>query len=118
MVNYETPEQYKRQAAKRYDKYNRDKEAKRFYNSKAWRTVREMVLTRDNYLCQQCLKEKNITPAYTVHHIKELKECPELALDEKNLETICHAHHNKEHPEKGKTKEIEPISKKIKVVKG
>jgi 5-methylcytosine-specific restriction protein A len=100
-----------------YDKYKRDKEAKRFYNSDAWKKCRPIILTRDRYLCQECLRKGILTPANTVHHIKHYKEHPELALDPNNLEVICDSCHNKEHPEKGKKKK-KPISQKIKVIKG
>ena len=114
MPEYKTEEQ---KATRHYDKHKRDKGAKRFYASKAWRTVREIVLIRDNYLCQQCLKRNIIRTADAVHHIKELKDYPELALDESNLEGICNACHNKEHPEKGKGDKPNKVSGKLKVVK-
>lgn len=86
-----------------YDKYKRNQEAKRFYNSKEWGICRENVLIRDDYLCQECLKdpENPLIPADMVHHIKPLEEYPELALNEDNLESLCNSCHNKEHPEKG-----------------
>lgn len=82
-------------------------EAKQFYNSAAWQKVREAALIRDHYLCQPCLRRERLTPATTVHHIKPIETHPELALDPDNLESICPACHNREHPEKGKPKRIE-----------
>jgi len=35
-----------------------------------------------------------------VHHIKHLKDFPELALVDSNLESLCFTCHNEEHPEK------------------
>ncbi|MBS4188641.1 HNH endonuclease [Bacillus sp. FJAT-49705] len=99
-----------------YDKYQRDQESKAFYISKAWLQCRELALIRDNYLCQKCLKQNKITSADMVHHIKELKDHPELSLDLDNLESLCHPCHNREHPEKG-SKPQKKISKKIKVIK-
>ncbi|MBS4198605.1 HNH endonuclease [Bacillus sp. FJAT-49732] len=86
-----------------YDKYKRNQESKKFYNSDAWITCRENVLIRDDYLCHECLKdpENPLTPADMVHHIKPLEEYPGLALDEDNLTSLCNSCHNKEHPEKG-----------------
>lgn len=86
---------------KQYDKYQRNKEAKRFYNSDAWKKCRSLALIRDNYLCQECLKCGDITPAVMVHHIKEREDHPELALVLDNLISLCNSCHNKEHPEKG-----------------
>jgi 5-methylcytosine-specific restriction enzyme A len=99
-----------------YDKYKRDPESRRFYKSKAWEKCRETIMERDNYLCQKCLKRKKITPADMVHHIKELKDYPELALNEDNLISLCNPCHNEEHPDKGKKKPKKRNSK-IKVVK-
>lgn len=87
--------------------------AKRFYNSKAWKKCREIVLKRDNYLCQSCFRKGIIKLANTVHHIESYKERPDLALDTDNLEVICDPCHNKEHPEKGYGKK--KIEKKVKI---
>ncbi len=73
-----------------YDRYKRNKEAKRFYNSKEWKVIRHKILVRDNYLCQRCLRNKQIVTADVVHHIKELEDHSELALVEDNLESLCH----------------------------
>lgn len=77
-----------------YNKYKRDREAKRFYNSKAWNVCRTNVLIRDYYLCQECLEDKLIRVYDVVHHIKPLKDYPELSLVEDNLISLCHACHN------------------------
>ncbi|EJR76684.1 hypothetical protein IK7_04757 [Bacillus cereus VD156] len=92
-----------KQQRKFYDKYKRDKEAKKFYDSTAWRRCRELALIRDNYRCQECMKHDPLipVPADMVHHIKERNEYPELALTLDNLISLCNACHNKEHPEKG-----------------
>lgn len=88
------------------------KEQKRiFYNSMAWRRLRDMVRKRDNNECQVCKREgkvfidtnernktgKRKKIALVVHHIKELEDYPELALDINNLETCCVHCHNKTH---------------------
>ncbi|MFU1798198.1 HNH endonuclease [Paenibacillus azoreducens] len=88
------------------------KQVNPFYKSKEWRKCREKVLIRDHYLCQQCLRKGILTTANTVHHIKPLEDYPELALDENNLESICPTCHNKEHPEKGRGKKVEPQRKR------
>ena len=46
----------------------------------AWKQLRCERLAKDNYLCQRCLKRKRIVPATMVHHIKPVKDYPELAL--------------------------------------
>jgi 5-methylcytosine-specific restriction endonuclease McrA len=86
---------------------------KPFYKSTAWQKCRQTVLIRDHYLCQECLRNGQLTPASTVHHIEPLDERPDLALDVNNLETICPACHNKEHPEKGGGKRKRRLKTKI-----
>ncbi|AAK79860.1 5-methylcytosine-specific restriction endonuclease McrA [Clostridium acetobutylicum] len=72
----------------------------KIYKSKRWQKVRKIVLIRDNYLCQECLRHGAITQANTVHHKVELREDLSKAYDIDNLESICPACHNKEHPER------------------
>ncbi|MCI5919072.1 MAG: HNH endonuclease [Roseburia sp.] len=93
-----------------------DKEAKAFYNSKAWKDPatgkRIEILKRDHFECQDCRKriadakangikligeDLKIRRAEEVHHIEELKEHPELALDDNNLISLCTQCHNKRH---------------------
>lgn len=95
----------KKEYNKRYDKNKRDKQSKKIYNSKDWQRVRERVLTYYNYLCRDCLYNKKITPYNVVHHVKELKDYPELAFVESNLVPLCHACHNKTHSSKRTKKE-------------
>lgn len=73
----------------------------RFYHTKAWHDARQETLTRQHYLCQDCLREGKITVAKTVHHIIPLRDDWDNRLDQDNLEVICLEHHNEEHPEKG-----------------
>lgn len=75
-------------------------DVKRFYKSREWRRKRWQILRRDNYECQKCKKEGRYHKAETVHHIKHLKDCPELALVDSNLVSLCFNCHNEEHPEK------------------
>ncbi|MFD0768860.1 HNH endonuclease [Bacillus sp. CGMCC 1.60114] len=102
---------------KQYDKYQRNKEAKRFYNSDAWKRCRSLALIRDNHLCQECFKRDDITSAVMVHHIKEREDHPELSLVLDNLISLCNACHNKEHPEKGSGKNKKKKKQRIPVIK-
>lgn len=89
-----------------------EKDIKQFYNSKRWKIKRNDILKRDHYECQDCLKrikdaaingvqlaavERKIRCAQEVHHIKELREHPELALDDNNLISLCIECHNIRH---------------------
>lgn len=78
-----------------------DEQAKAFYKSWAWKKCRELILKRDNYLCQMCLKNGLITAAKIVHHIIHLKDNPLLALEEDNLTSVCNTCHERLHPSRG-----------------
>ena len=87
----------KAQRGKLYDKTCRNKDSTAFYKSDVWRLVREKVLIRDNFLCQECLKYGINTFSNIVDHIKELTTHPELALDMENLTTKCATCHSRRH---------------------
>lgn len=89
-----------------------EKEVKKFYNSKEWKKKRIDILERDHYECQDCTKrlkdaavngtilsaeDRKIRRAQEVHHIKELREYPELKLDDDNLTSLCIQCHNVRH---------------------
>jgi 5-methylcytosine-specific restriction endonuclease McrA len=79
----------------------------KFYKCKAWRLLRENILAKYHYECQECLKKGKYTRAHTVHHVNELKKRPDLALSEyytdhegkkcPNLLPLCLDCHNAEH---------------------
>lgn len=62
--------------------------AKPFYNSKEWKSVRDYVLKRDNYLCVICG-----CPAEEVHHKTHLSpsniEDQSISLNPENLISLC-----------------------------
>lgn len=89
-----------------------EKEVKHFYNSKDWKRKRIQILDRDRHECQDCRErlrkaaeegrhlygeDCRIRRAQEVHHIKELREHPTLALDEDNLVSLCTQCHNIRH---------------------
>lgn len=65
-----------------------------FYTSWTWRKKRKEILIRDNFECQECKDKGKVSKAHTVHHIKELKDYPELGLDNDNLISVCNSCHN------------------------
>lgn len=72
----------------------------RAYQLKEWRGVngiKQAALKRDHYECQDCSKEGRQTKAVEVHHIKELKDNPELFLKLENVISLCKDCHNKRH---------------------
>lgn len=79
---------YKRRARTEIDK---------FYSSKQWQDLRAYVLARDNYLCQDCLKQGMITDARHVHHIDTVLKAWDKRFDEDNLISLCKEHHDMRH---------------------
>ncbi|RXI70512.1 HNH endonuclease [Clostridium tetani] len=71
-----------------------------FYTSAAWINKRKYIINRDNNECQRCKKLGKVHIAECVHHIKHLKDRPDLALEDKNLVSVCNVCHNILHPEK------------------
>ncbi|MCQ9215026.1 HNH endonuclease [Streptococcus sp. O1] len=72
-----------------------------FYQSKAWRYLRQQALERDHFECQWCKSEGKVTTeldsVLEVDHIQELEYYPEKALELDNLRTLCKECHNKRH---------------------
>ncbi|MCC5465554.1 HNH endonuclease [Pelosinus baikalensis] len=71
-----------------------------FYRSTIWRSKRKEILKRDNNECQRCKSNGRYSKADCVHHIKFLKDRPDLALVDSNLLSVCDICHNILHPEK------------------
>ena len=74
--------------------------SKIFYRSTIWRVKRKEILKRDNNECQKCKSNGRYSKADCVHHIKHLKDRPDLALVDSNLISVCDICHNILHPEK------------------
>ncbi|EWG08892.1 HNH endonuclease [Cytobacillus firmus] len=69
----------------------------KFYKSKEWKALRVEALERDNYECQMCKENGKYHKAECVHHIKEVKPYPHLAMTLSNLKSLCNPCHNKVH---------------------
>lgn len=77
--------------------YTKSSDFSSFYNSAAWKKMRELVFKRDGYKCQEC-KAKGLTREATeVHHVFTLAERPDLKLDANNLISLCGEHHKAMH---------------------
>jgi 5-methylcytosine-specific restriction enzyme A len=72
---------------KQYNKSYRNQEAQKFYESKEWKAVRQVVLERSPF-CVECNR-----PAVIVDHIKEIRDGG-APLDLANLQPLCRACHN------------------------
>lgn len=70
---------------RRYDRTQRDREAKRFYDSAAWKRARAIKLEAEPF-CERC----RLALAGHVHHLKPLKRCtPAEAIAQWNLQSLC-----------------------------
>jgi 5-methylcytosine-specific restriction protein A len=79
----------KAEKRRRYDAEDRDREAKAFYNSAAWRRARSTKLAAEP-VCERC----GGAWSKHVHHVKKLKTNPELRLTQSNLMALCHGCHS------------------------
>ena len=84
-------EEHERIENKRYEKYDRDPAVHRRYG-RAWRRIRDRYIAA-HQLCEQCLKEGQLTPAQEVHHILPLAHGGTHA--ENNLMALCTSCHSK-----------------------
>lgn len=90
---------------KEYKRKRRDIKEQRFYNGKPWRDTRELVLIRDNGLCQLSLENNEIVFADMVHHIIPMKECESRKLDPRNLISLSNSMHGYVESEYDKSEE-------------
>ena len=64
-----------------------------FYQSKEWKALRLVVLTKNPY-CESCLKLGLKTLAKDVDHITDIKDEPTRCLDLSNLQGLCRPCHS------------------------
>lgn len=77
-----------------------------FYLWTDWKAVRAAVLRLDRWECQVCREHGRYSRGEIVHHVKHLKDRPDLALEiwdpqtgERQLVTVCKACHEAAHPD-------------------
>jgi 5-methylcytosine-specific restriction enzyme A len=91
---------YRNPQLKAADQARRNRKWQRaFWNSTAWRNVRELVLRRDNFTCAWCgrydpTRRRNMQ----AHHVQGIAKAPQLALDPRNLITLCASCHGRGAP--------------------
>lgn len=78
----------------------RENNVHKFYASPVWRKKQAQILRENHYECERCKRKGLVVRARTVHHKKYLRENPELALEDENLEPICERCHYEEHHKK------------------
>lgn len=83
-------EEHTKEEAKRYERYQRDPAVKKRYG-RSWKRIRDRYITA-HPLCEQCQKDRRITPAEEVHHIKPLSQGGTNDVD--NLMALCTSCHS------------------------
>lgn len=95
----------RKQRHKEYDRLSRDKDSAHFYNSSAWKRMRQYILDKyDGIDVYSYILYGQIEPATTVHHIVELKDDKTQSLVEQNLIPVSSATHNIIHSAYDKSK--------------
>lgn len=85
----------RRMRHKEYDRYNRDREAKKFYTGKEWERIREKALELDGGIdVYVYMTTGEILLADTVHHIIPLRDDKTLKTDVGNLMSLHHTTHS------------------------
>lgn len=80
---------------------------RKFYDWPEWEHVRSAVISMDHMECQLCRERHRYRRAVLVHHVKHLKDRPDLALSVfdpdtgcRQLLSLCRACHEEQHPER------------------
>ena len=89
--------EHEKEENRRYEKYGRDRTAKRRYG-RGWKRVRDHYIAA-HPLCEQCMKEGRLTRATQVHHIVPLSEGGSSRPE--NLTAICSECHARIHAKRG-----------------
>lgn len=89
----------------------------KFYSWGVWLRRRDEVLRMDRWECQICKAKGRYRKASIVHHVKHLKDRPDLALSiwdgrERQLVSVCKQCHEDQHPESQRQyrSQAEPIT--------
>lgn len=77
--------------------------ARRLYDSKAWKDTRKAYTQSVGGLCERCMSKGIVTPAEVVHHKVPLTEDnandTSVSLDWQNLQALCRKCHAEVHDE-------------------
>ena len=68
------------------------------YRTQRWRKLRAQVMRRAGWACRPCQREgRGVRAARIVHHIRPVRQAPELAFTITNLEPTCWDCHQQKH---------------------
>ena len=103
----------KKAMRRKWNEYNhtkRNKERQAFYQSAAWRKIKEEVMSKSAGIDEVMLRQGKVIPANTVHHIVPLGDDWSRGLDITNLIAVSKQTHSMIH---SLYKEDEEIKKKV-----
>jgi 5-methylcytosine-specific restriction endonuclease McrA len=83
-------------------------ETAKFYNDFYWRKLSHEIIREQHGECQICKARGKFTPAVLTHHVKHLKDFPELAYERyqdksctvRQLIALCQKCHEEQHPDR------------------
>lgn len=110
-----TREALKTYSTEEIKKFIANNRVDKFYNDRSWRRRAEEIKLKQNNECQFCKARGKVGPAEIVHHVKHLRQYPELAYSEyyidengqrqRQLVACCFNCHEKEHNRIGRKKD-------------
>lgn len=92
-------EVHKKKTDSDYNKYQRDKFSKTFYNTPTWRELRKKKLKLSPF-CEECRKNGVIVKATMVDHKVPIKQGG-VPLDIENLQSLCWSCHSRKSVQEG-----------------
>ena len=90
LTNGQFCEEHQKQENKRYEKYDRPPEMKKWYG-RAWKRIRDRHIAQ-HPLCEVCKRNGRLTPAEEVHHIIPLSQGG--THEDSNLMSLCKCCHS------------------------
>lgn len=69
-----------------------------FMNTGKWKRLRREIKS-ERPMCERCValhkqgKKETVNPTESIHHIKKVRDYPELKLNKKNLKALCNQCH-------------------------
>ena len=74
------------------------RERREVYGHRRWRGLRARILLAAGWACARCDRTASV-----VHHVKPLRDRPDLAFEPSNLQALCGPCHEAEHERNGTT---------------
>lgn len=97
----------------KYQAHNDRKLRQRFYQSEAWRQIRDYKLSQDPLCeCSECKKNALLTPANEVHHVVDIAEDWARRLELDNLQSMYKPHHSRETMKRNNERRAEQIRRR------